>query len=392
MTTGGVQELEQLDGAGDSLRGRNILPRAGVALEGLLLENWGARLRGRAWQALFLLVAVLAAGFLSYKAASNQITETNLLREDRVSLAAYLDGTAARPFAHRVMTPLLVNAALDLGVPGLLRALPGPVGAKLPQWCAGATSVPAPTCDMVAAYFAVAAGYFFGFLLLIYATCLRLFGGNPLAALAGLGLAFLAVNGVLLQNDLSHIYDFGNLMFVTLLLLCLERRWNVAFTALLPLAFLTKETLFLYSGAFFLANLGRMPFARNLGLFAIQVLSFVVLHTAVRMYFAGNAGEGHEYYLPDQIHFFTEQITVSTLLLLTTALLLAFYRFGEKSIALRRACIVMVPWFALFMVGGEKKELRVIFEILPLLLLLTTDTLVRLVCRDAAFGRGELAR
>src|ERR1700722_9213897 len=134
---------------------------------------------------------------------------------------------------------------------------------------AAATSNPAPSCDEVAAYVAVAGAEFFAFLLLIYAVTLRMFG-NPLVALFGLGFAFFTVNAVLLLK-LSHVYDFGVLMFVTLLLLCLQRGWAIAFTLLLPLAFLTKETLVLYAGAFFLAELRHREPGRTAALFLVQI-------------------------------------------------------------------------------------------------------------------------
>lgn len=361
------------------LAGRSRSPTASHRFAGLvkdmLIGDWGSRVRSTTGQLLCMLLAAMLAGFLSYKAVSNQITETQLLHEDRVSLADYLSGNAARPFAHRALTPLLVRGAEVIGVPAMLRALPGPLAKKLPQWCTLATAKSMPSCDDLAAYVAVGGTYFFVFLMAFYVLCLCV-SGQPLLALFGVFFAFLTVNAILLQG-LSHLYDFGGLMFTTLLLICLQRGWTVGFTLLLPLAFLTKETLFLYSGAFFMANLGRISFGRNLGLFAIQILSFIVLHGLVRWVFANNPGAGHEYYLPDQIGFFTEQITVTMLILLVMALALVFFRFPDKDIALRRACVVIAPWFVLFMIGGEKKELRVIFEVLPLLLILATDSLAR---------------
>jgi hypothetical protein len=343
----------------------------------LFLGDWRGRLAMPWLRAAILLLAIPLAAYLSFKAVGNQITETNLLHEDRVNLATYLDGTASKPFVYRVLNPALVRAAEALGAPGLLRALPGPLAEKLPQWCAAISVQPAATCDDLAAYVAVAGAEFFAFLLLTYAICLRMFR-NPLVALFGLGFAFFGANAVLLQR-LSHVYDFGVLLMVALLLLCLQRGWALAFTLLLPLAFLTKETLVLYAGAFFLADLGRRESWRTALYFVVQIASFAVLHGLVRAHFEGNAGFGHEYYLPEQIHFFTEQITISWLIATTVALVLIFYRFAEKAQFLRRASIVLAPWFVLFLIGGVEKELRVAVEVLPLLLLLTIDSLVRLV-------------
>jgi len=363
--------------AGTAPRRTTPLRTLALLVQWLFLEHWSARLASRPVRIAVLLLALPLAAYLSFKAVGNQITETNLLHEDRVNLALYLDGTADKPFVYRVLNPTLVRAAEAAGAPALLRALPGPLAGKLPEWCAAITVTPAATCDDLAAYVAVAGVEVFAFLLLIYAICRRLFD-NPLIALFGLGFAFFGVNAVLLQK-LSHLYDFGVLMWVTVLLLCLQRGWSIAFTLLLPLAFLTKETLILYAGGFFLADLGRRDPGRTAALFLVQIASYVVIHGWVRLHFAGNPGLGHEYYLPVQIYFFTEQITLPLLLLLTVALLLIFHRFGEKDAALRRAGIVIVPWFVLFLIGGVDKEVRVVFEVLPLLLLFAIDSLVRLV-------------
>jgi hypothetical protein len=355
------------------------LASGGATSDRLFISDWGRRLSGRSWQVLYLVLAIALAGLLSYEAVSNQITETNVLHEDRVSLASFLNGTAAQPFAYRIVTPLLMEFAQDvLHVPSILRALPGPLATKLPQWCALATSTPLPTCDNVAAYFAVAGAYCFGFLMLVYAFGLRLFARNPLISVLAMYFSFVAVNAILLLR-LSHMYDFGTLMFATLLLLCLERGWNIAFTLILPVAFLTKETLVLYCSAFFMANLGRIGFARNVALTLTQIASFVVLYGAVMWHFSGNPGGGHEYYLPDQFHFFMQEITMVQFLEAMVALILVFYGFHNKSLVLRRSCIVLLPWFAAAMLGGEKKELRVMLEVVPLLLLLSTDSLVQLI-------------
>jgi hypothetical protein len=356
----------------------------GNAAERLLSHPWQARLSRASWQGVFLALAIALAALLSYEAVSNQITETNVLRENRVSLAAYLDGTAAQPFVYRIVTPWLIRVAqYDLHAPAILRALPGPLAGKLPRWCALATSTPTPSCDTVAAYFAVAGLYCFAFLMLVYAICLRLFGGNPLVSLAALMFCFVGTNAILLLG-LSHMYDFGVLMFATLLLLCLEQGWSLAFTLILPVAFLTKETLVLYSCAFFMVNLGRISLARNLTLTVIQIVSFAVLYGLVIWHFSGNAGGGHEYYLPDQMRFLVQEITLSHWLMALVALVLTFYGFRDKNPVLRRSCVVLLPWLAAALLGGEKKELRVMFEVLPLILLLCMDSLVRMILGTTA--------
>ena len=348
-------------------------------LEQLYLADWGRFATTRPARVAGLLLALMFAAFLSWKAVNNQITETQVLTEDRVSLARYLDGTAFRPFAYRALTPALVNIAEHvIGVPALLRHAPAMVQEKMTGFCSRATAEPRPSCDGVVSYVAVAWGAFLCFLMLIYANVQRLFG-NPLISFLSVGFAFLTVNAVLLAK-LSHLYDFSVLCGVSLLLLCLQRRWTVLFTLLLPLAFATKETLVLYAGVGLIVNLGHLRPGRNLALFLFQMACFVIVHGAIRWHFSGNAGLGHEYYLPQQISFFTEHIDLTLLLMLLLAAVLVFYNFPAKNEVLRRAAIVIVPWFVLFMIGGEMREVRVTFEILPVLILLAMDSFVQLLC------------
>lgn len=344
---------------------------------------------GRFWQLVFLVLAIGLAGLLTYEAVGDQITETGVLHEDRVSLASFMAGTAAQPFVYRIVTPFLMEIAQNvLHAPSILHALPGPLATKLPQWCALATSNPLPTCDTVAAYFAVAAGYCFCFLMLVYAMCLRLFAGNPLISLLGMMFCFVGINAVLLMH-LSHMYDFGTLMFATLLLVCLERGWNIGFTLILPIAFLTKETLVLYCSAFFMVNLGRIGFVRNVALTVTQIVSFLVLYGLVMWHFSDNPGGGHEYYLPDQLRFFLQEITLVQWLLMLFVLVLTFYGFRDKNPVLRRSCMVLLPWLGAALLGGEKKELRVMLEVLPLVQLLCMDLLVQMILGTTARrGRG----
>jgi hypothetical protein len=199
------------------------------------------------------------------------------------------------------------------------------------------------------------------------------------------------VNAIILL-DLSHIYDFGLLMFVVLLLLALEYRKFVLYTVLLALAYANKETSVLYAGVFLWVNFGRMKLTRNLAYFGIQMLLYAIVYGFIVWHFSENPGAGHEYYLPLQIYFLSEHIDLRMLLFMVLAFIVVFYRFPDKNHVLRRATIVLAPWFALFMVGGWPRELRTSFEVLPLVLLLAIDSIVRMVLGDASPAVARPAR
>jgi hypothetical protein len=357
-----------------------IMPTAKIysRVDGTFIPDRSIVMLRRVVELLCVVAALGLGAFLSYKCVHNQLTETQILRETRVSLARFHDGTVAKPFAYRELTPLLARVALDvLHVPDLIRAAPAITGPKIAAICARIGSDTGTTCDQVLAYAAVAFCLCFAFFMTIYATARRMFG-EPLIALAALLLAFFVLNAILLQG-LSHIYDFGTLFMGTLMIFVMMTRRDLLFLGVLMVACVMKETLFLYSLAYAAACIGHRSLSRVASTFAIQLAGFIIVHGAIRLYFADNAGLGHEYYLPDQISFFTEHLSLVLLLPLLFAVTLVFYQFPLKPETLRRASVIFAPWFALFMVGGEEREVRVIFEVLPIVLLMATDSCARLV-------------
>lgn len=364
-----------------------LLADALRGLEDLLLGRSITPARSPALRRTIHLLAVLLAMFLSYKAVHNQITETQVLDGPRDNLFDFLTGTAHRPFAYRVLPALLVRFAADgLHLPALIAFAPELLRQKLAGLCLHAATRPLSGCQDVAAYFAVAWAAFTGFLLLTYASAQALFR-TPVASLLAVLLAFFVVDAVLLQR-LSHLYDFFVLFDVAFLIYCLQRRWMLVYMLALPFAYLTKETLGLWAGVFFVVQLGHLPIRRNLLLLGMQVVVYVLLHAAVAWAFAGNAGAGHEYYLPEQIDFFTGSVTFAILMPLLLAVLLTFHAFPLKHEVLRRTSVVLLPWFVLFMIGGLEREVRVMFEVLPVVILLAFDSLVRWIHPPtAAAGR-----
>jgi len=341
-----------------------------------LAWRWGRR--------ALIAFTLLLACFLSYKAVHNQVTETSVLSESRVSIVSYLDGTITRPFAFRVLTPTLIRVVRDgVRMDSLISAVPRFAQDKISTICARATAEPAAPCGTVMAFAAVSGLYFLLFLAAMWLLAMRMFGNNAVVAFGCVVLSFLAVNSVILLR-LSHIYDYGVLMFVALLLLCLEYRKHVLFCIVLVLACLNKESAIIYWLAFAVVNLRRLPIARNAAYCATQILSFLVVYGSVRYIFRDNPGQGLELYLLPQISFFSEKYTLAFLLWTLPLIALVFLDFTRKNETLQRASIVLLPWFALYVIGGVPRELRVIFEVLPLIILLATGSVTKLILGSAA--------
>jgi hypothetical protein len=335
-------------------------------------------------------VGVLCA-FLAWKATDNQLTQTFFGLDPHDSIRRFLAGTQARPFAYRVFTPALIDLAQNvLHIPDLARAGPDFLARKVPLICARYGTGRESSCNNIIAYFFVGWWLYLGFLLTMFALARRLFRGSIVLGAATVYLAFALVNAIILRH-LSHTYDWGTLLFGALFLWCLLAQRPVLFTLLMPIAALNKETAVLYALAFLFANIERLPLRRTLLLFVLQVASFIVVYGGERLYFASNPGTWLEIHLRGQIYLFTEHINLGLLFGLLVAVVLAFYRFPDKHPVLRAACIMIPPWAVLFLIGAVPREIRDTFEILPLLVLMTMQSLVALVSGGAGVGRGARA-
>ena len=333
-------------------------------------------------QIAVLLGVALFCAFASYKAVSNQITETTVLTENRVSLARYLDGTVVRPFAYRVLTPVLIRAVeAAVNFPALYRVLPAAVEQKALTFCARATSVPTPSCDSVIAFAAVSCVYFSVFLVLMFFLARAVFPESPGLPVVAVVLAFFVVNSIVFYRR-THLYDYGTLMFAAALLLCLRNKWDIGFCVVLGFACLNKESLILYTVSFFFCSLPRLRLTKILTYVGIQIASFAVIYGIVRQRFRDNDGNGIEIWIWQQITFFTERMGLLEILILSISLLIVFYKFRYKDPFLQAASLIMVPFVPLILAGTFPGELRNLFEIIPLLVLLACDSVERLIAGD----------
>jgi len=344
-------------------------PEALAALPGWLWNSRPSRV-------LCLVLAVLLGLGLAGNAVTNQVSETWVLVENRVSLARYLDGTATRPFAHRVLMPALVRA-VEAGVvrPGLL---PAPAREQIAKLCALATATPRASCDNVVAYVLAGGAACFVYLMLIGA-CAWVMFGLPWLSLAAVVAAYLLANSIIMLR-VSHLYDFAVLAAGAALMLAMLAGRPLAFTVLLPVALLSKETLALYIAGFAWTWLGRMPWRDLAGWLAAQVAIFLAVYIAVTRSFRDNPGGAFESYLGGQLRFLADKIDLSAFLLLCVAGVLLFHQFAEKPYVLRRMAVMIPAWCVFFLVGCYPGEIRNVFEILPLLLILSMDTMAVLIC------------
>ncbi len=319
--------------------------------------------------ALALLFCIPLAEML----VASQFLHTNTLRVDGFSLARGIAGTAARPYAFRVMTPWLVRLILACHAQGLPIPFLNPVViASCPRIEAATTT----SCDQVRAYAVLAFLCAWGFLAGTYWAALRVVGG-AVWGLAAIVLAALGVNAILLQGY-GHLYDFPVLCAATSLFIMALIQRDGAFLFAFAVSCLVKESLFLFVVVYVLIGLAQRPVrdaARNL---ILQCTVFVIVYGWERVHFGGNIGLPIYSYWRDQIGFLMDRTSIvdlAVLMLFGAALL---YRLPRKHPALRRAMLILPVMLCLYFAGGTPGEFRVAFDVFPILLLPMVDSLRRL--------------
>lgn len=305
-----------------------------------------------------------------------------------------MNRTAEKPWIYRVLTPAIVNGA-TAALPARVKHALEPVVMeqshllKFPK----IRNTPDWTVDNAIKYHLA---YFFMFgclflsLFLIRALTGALFSPPPAFQDFGPVLGVLLLPLTFSRG--GYMYDFPELLFMSVLTLCAVRRRWVLYYVLFILAILNKESdvfLILFFMAFAYREMSRRAFAAHLAVQAVLGFSLLVL---LRHAYANHGGFDMQFNLPTNIRYllrpasylmffdvYAPMIPVPRGFNLLSLVFLAYlvsYKWSEKPPAVRRLLVlttaVNVP---LFLWGGYKDELRNLSLIFPAVYLLGFHTL-----------------
>jgi hypothetical protein len=254
-------------------------------------------------------------------------------------LQPMIDGSAARPYVYRVLAPILIDS-----------------------FAKGLNISSEASCIMIL-YFS-----FIGFSLSFWylaTTFLQKRSAKTVTLFAPLSLIPLLV----VQH---HIYDLPTLFFFTLALALLAREKFMAFLAVFFLTCLSKETSLLLI-LFFGLHFRKIPIRKFLYLLDAQILIYAAVRFSLMWQFRNNPGSIVEFHFFDQLAGYQAQPFTAIILAMFVAFVLAIsiYKIKEKPTFLRNAAITIgMPIAGLYIFFGMPFELRVFFEVAPVLYLL----------------------
>ncbi len=297
------------------------------------------------------------------------------------TLRGMVSGTAGRPYVYRMLLPFCVRAAVAVTPDALENRLE--VGLRKCYVGQGFVNC-----------FRVEAGFEYeGFVLLLlmltsligYAVSLFLLSCELPARTHGaphvapvLGLLALPPFFVF-----GYIYDFPVLFLVTCCLYLLVKQRFLSYLALFAVACVNKETSVVLVVAYAMFFYKVLPSRTFLKYGAIQLALFLVVKLAVGWLFRDNPGTVMIVTAEAQFATLMAGFNYSHLLLGLFLFLAIAYRWSEKSRFLKQSLWMFVPLLLLFMLGSCPGEYRVFYEVLPVVVLLTSDTLVRAIFSDS---------
>lgn len=313
--------------------------------------------------------AAIALGLFTLRAGwSGQLTDQGL-----APFARMIDGTAARPFVHRLLLPALVR--------GLQALLPGPLREALDRSFPGAATALALLLVFVC---------FLAFAFVLRRLLDACYVAPPGVRAVAPAAALLAFPALFLPSSV-HLYDPATLLLTALGMLLIQRRRRLPYYAVFVLACLNRETAILLTGLFLLRERSWLTPARLAGHACVQGALWAGALIAIRTLHAGHPGHEAQILFPGNLRLLVDPraaIPFWGLLALALTLVLPGWRRAPRM--LRQAALVtLIPVALATLLTGLPTEMRDYLEAYPALFLIALPTAVawltrqRLVAREA---------
>lgn len=176
-----------------------------------------------------------------------------------------------------------------------------------------------------------------------------------------------------------HIYDFPTLFLTTLALYLLYKQEFNAYIVVFLLASLTKETSLLLI-IFFVFHFRKIDKTKLVKLALIQIIVYVIVRLAIMFRFRNNSGTSIEFHFAEHITSYAQNpwLTVVLFSSIIILVIVAIRLKGSDSIFIKDALLTIgLPLLILYFISGVPFEIRIFFEIYPIVFLALVVTLVR---------------
>lgn len=340
----------------------------------MTLSSSDSLLRKTSFIAILYIVASMYVFGVWVWSAESPTTAFN--SDPRSTLSGLIYGTAHKPYVQRVLVPMLTRSTYTV--------ISGPTLDSIEK-----SLLDLPKVQKETARLGWETEYFAEYLIALFLVFLTLLGfpfvvkafwsamyetGTAVTNIVPL-VALLALPPIFPTGP-HYIYDFPALFFFTLgVVLLVQGRWALYYPAFI-LGCLNKETMVLPVLFFVLLFWKQMP-KRTLLLHTFtQVLLFVIIKAFITISFADNSGNVADFHLYLNLHILLMGYDWISMLALPLVLTLMFLDFRKKHEILRKAILLSIPLGVLVLFSGVITELRAVYEMYPIVLLLALHTVL----------------
>jgi hypothetical protein len=322
------------------------------------------------YRAAVWLIYALVAGFILGMWATDVREFVSLNGYYRATLLDMVAGKAHRPFAYRLLVPLVTRGVLAVLPAGLQTWMRDVLG-TMPSVARGLRYLSWERSDLPT-YFAVLA-VLYGCLCAYLATLRRMTRRlyDLPAWLADLApLVSLAVLPMFFKRGTHLVYDFATLFLFLLGLeqiLCGRAK---AYYAVFVLGLLNKETTILLTLVYYLWHRKRLLHSELYAQIGAQLLLFGVSRGLLALAFRGNPGGLVEAHLIENLRLYMRPYWFTAVVDLLAVVLLIGWHWLQKPGFLRICLVLAVPFLPLFLVAGGYGEIRAFYELYPVAFLL----------------------
>ncbi len=328
------------------------------------------------YRILVILVYLLLAGYTFTMWVMDTRPDKNLNSYGPAKFVNMVYGRAEKPFVTRALVPLTIR--------GIRRLIPDPIN----YYYHGVIYKRYPSLYGAMVYLGWEVEY-----LTEYAIALVLMFGCLMSFLFGLRALFnalyeapfwfadlipfiaLLVLPVFFVEGTHYIYDMATLMLFTWAFYCMAANRRFAYYVVFILSTVNRETTYLLILVYALYYLKRQHNLQYLASLGLQALVYVLIRGTLAFIYRHNPGSvvivNFGWNMRNLLLRPYNTATVVGYAVLATVII---YRWKDKHLLLRRATAMLAPMYVSYMVVGVWHEIRVFYEFLPILLLLTIPT------------------
>ena len=313
------------------------------------------------------------------------MSESWMLVEEPVRVEKYLEGTAEKPFATRVLVPGATKLVVLL-IPESSRPMLGRLVSPFVPDLVEREDVYDPAPYAVIGLIMVLS--IVAYSIVTERSYNHFFGNSRTHWWVPLATLLLLIPFVL--RPVGHIYDFTSLLLQAAMLYALFVGRIRSYFLLFIIACFTKETAILTSAAFAGVYFDRMPRRRWVLLLVAQLAMFCLIYGVLAYHFRHNGGEAVYVWISDHLSFYfgSTRRFLKYAVFYIAGLILVGFRWSQKPLTLRRAAWMWIPHAGLILLASFPGEIRNFYESAPLMTLFALRNSESLVVTRFARIRG----